>query len=87
MFQLKPYFSGWYISGDIGLRKPDPQIYIHMLGDLRVEPGQVVFVDDRLKNLDPAAELGIRTVQYGTGGSDAQVKHRTIQRLTALLED
>lgn len=86
MLQLEPYFAGWYISGDLGLRKPDPRIYVHMLDVLGVEPPRLVFVDDRVKNLDAAAELGIRTVLYDVDRTGSDCEHRTIDRLTALLE-
>lgn len=87
MYGLEQYLQAWYISGDLGLRKPDPKIYLHVIEDLAVEPNQLVFVDDRTKNLDPAAELGIQTIHYNAADTGAQSKHRTIDRLTALLED
>ncbi len=84
-FSLERRFAGWYISGDLGIRKPDPQIYAHLLSDLHADPGRVVFVDDRTKNLDPAAELGIQTVHYDAAGPPHTGKHQTIHRLGALL--
>ena len=80
-FGLEPYFAGWYISGDLGVRKPDPQIYRRMLTDLHVDPDQVLFVDDRVKNLDAAAELGIQTIYYDVGQTGAGGHHRTISKL------
>lgn len=87
MYQLVPYFAGWYISGDLGLRKPDPKIYVHLLRDLDVHPSRVIFVDDRAKNLDAAAELGIQTVLFDFNRTGAVSGHRTIDRLTSLLEN
>jgi putative hydrolase of the HAD superfamily len=85
-FSLEPYFAGWYISGDLGIRKPDPQIYRRMLTDLHVDPDQVLFVDDRVKNLDAAAELGIQTIYYDVGQTGAGRGHRTISRLAEIHE-
>jgi beta-phosphoglucomutase-like phosphatase (HAD superfamily) len=48
----------------IGLRKPDPMIYRLALELLDVEPGEAVFVGDRLfEDVRGAAELGMTTVQ------------------------
>ena len=52
------------ISGDVGIRKPDPQIYERFLSEANVVPGHCVFVDDRTKNLKPANDLGMKTVRF-----------------------
>jgi putative hydrolase of the HAD superfamily len=86
-FDLEPYFSGCYISGDLGVRKPDRQIYERMLMDLNVDPGQVLFVDDRVKNLDTAAELAIQTIYYDVGATGNSNGHRTISSLAEIFVD
>ena len=86
-FGLEPYFSGWYISGDLGMRKPDAAIYAHVLADLGAEPAEVLFVDDRPKNLEPAAKLGMQTVCYDPEDTPMCCGHRSILRLTELLEN
>jgi HAD superfamily hydrolase (TIGR01509 family) len=83
-FGLEPYFAGWYISGDLGVRKPDRQIYERMLTDLNVDPSHVLFVDDRVKNLDAAAESGIQTVYYANGQTCNGGGHRAIARLAEI---
>jgi epoxide hydrolase-like predicted phosphatase len=55
-------------SSEIGLRKPDPAIYAHLLDRLGVPGDAVVFIDDFPENLGPAQALGIRTVLYVTPG-------------------
>jgi HAD superfamily hydrolase (TIGR01509 family) len=84
-FCLEPYFVAWYISGDLKLRKPDPRIYAHVAADLGVAPERIVFVDDRIKNLDPAAELGMVAILYPSDADKPDNRHRTIHRLTELL--
>ena len=83
-FGLEPYFAGWYISGDIGVRKPDSRIYQYMITDLNVDPSQVLFVDDRVKNLDAADELGIQTVYYDVGHMGGAKGHWTISQLSEI---
>ena len=43
----------------VGLRKPDPRIFLHALEVLRVPPGAMLFVDDQRRNTRVAEELGI----------------------------
>jgi putative hydrolase of the HAD superfamily len=66
------------LSERLGVRKPDPGIYLHTLELLQLPAEDCVFVDDRAVNLPPAAALGIRTVHH----TDAAV---TVSRLDALL--
>ena len=85
-FHLEQHFAAWYISGDLQLRKPDSQIYARVLADLGVPAARLVFVDDRVKNLDPAAELGFVTIHYHTDALGPGSRHRSIDRLAALLD-
>jgi HAD superfamily hydrolase (TIGR01509 family) len=63
-FALGRYFRGFVISGDTGTRKPDPAIYGSLLEQANCKPCDVVFVDDRLRNIEAAAALGIRSVLF-----------------------
>jgi FMN phosphatase YigB (HAD superfamily) len=72
-FGLEKYLRGAVISGDVRARKPEPAIYQILLAKAAVPPGQMVFVDDKPKNLQAAAELGIRTVQFtASAGVEAE---------------
>ena len=57
-------FDVYVNSAYVGLRKPDPAIYHLTLDQLGVAPQQAVFLDDNLRNVDAARELGIHTVQF-----------------------
>ncbi|MEY9210900.1 HAD family phosphatase [Thermobifida halotolerans] len=57
-------FDALFFSCDIGLCKPDPAVYAHVLEALDAVPGQTLFVDDREENVRAAAESGIRTHRY-----------------------
>lgn len=52
------------LSGLVGMRKPDPEIYHHAVRAAGVPATACVFVDDQPVNLEPARELGIRTVHH-----------------------
>ncbi|HVD14808.1 MAG TPA: HAD family phosphatase [Actinomycetota bacterium] len=72
-------FDAVVISGEVGLRKPDPAIYLLAAESLGLEPAACVFVDDFAVNLEPAEELGMATVLHE---DDAD---RTIAALEQLL--
>jgi putative hydrolase of the HAD superfamily len=57
-------FDGWVISGEVGLRKPDPEIYRLGAEAIGLAPERCVFVDDLPGNLKPARALGMATVHH-----------------------
>lgn len=52
-------FDAVVISGEVGMRKPEPQIFEYAVEQLGLMPGQCVFVDDHADNVKAAAGLGI----------------------------
>jgi putative hydrolase of the HAD superfamily len=56
---LGDFFAACYVSGELGLLKPHPEIYRHMLGDLSISAGEAVFIDNREANVRGAEALGI----------------------------
>jgi putative hydrolase of the HAD superfamily len=50
-------------SAKIGLRKPDPRIYVMMVEALGVDPKRCVYLDDLGVNLKPAREMGMTTIK------------------------
>jgi putative hydrolase of the HAD superfamily len=62
--QLEQLFDGVVISGEVGIRKPAPEIYLMGAESIGLEPEQCVFVDDLPFNLAPARELGMATVHH-----------------------
>lgn len=63
---LAELFDGVVISGEVGIRKPSPEIYRLGAEQIGLEPAACVFVDDLPFNLTPAAELGMATVHHQT---------------------
>jgi putative hydrolase of the HAD superfamily len=61
---LGELFDAWVISGEVGLRKPDPAIYELAAERLGLPPEACVFVDDLPGNLKPALALGMATVLH-----------------------
>lgn len=50
-------------SSKLGMRKPDPRIYLHTCELMGVAPEQVIYLDDLGINLKPARELGMTTIK------------------------
>lgn len=60
-----PLFHHVIESAKLGLRKPDPKIYLLMCEALAVAPAHCVFLDDLGVNLKPARDLGMQTIKVG----------------------
>ena len=50
-------------SSKVGVRKPDPRFYKMACEMVKVEPQQVVFLDDLGVNLKPARAMGMTTIK------------------------
>ena len=52
------------ISGEVGMRKPEPEIFEHTLALLGLPAAACVFVDDLAPNVAAAVEVGMVGVQH-----------------------
>jgi len=57
-------FAEYIYSCDIGMLKPDAEIYAYTLRKMDVKPEEMVFIDDKLENVEAAAKLGIHGVLF-----------------------
>lgn len=71
-------FDATVISGDVGLHKPQPEIYLLACERLGVEPADAVFVDDLRENVAGAEAVGMTGVLHRDSAA-------TIERLEELL--
>lgn len=55
-------FDKVYYSYQMGLRKPNIDIYEYVLEQHNLQPHQAIFIDDMLPNLEGAAQVGIHTI-------------------------
>ena len=61
---LSSLFDAVVISYEVGLAKPEPEIYRLTMSQLGVSPADALFVDDRAENVAMALELGMRALQF-----------------------
>jgi 2-haloacid dehalogenase len=57
-------FDRLYVSGRMGVIKPDPRIYEMVEDDCGLPPASLLFTDDRADNITAAARRGWRTHQF-----------------------
>jgi putative hydrolase of the HAD superfamily len=53
------HFQRLVFSGDLGIAKPDPEIWSALAQELDAAPGDCVFLDDRQVNVDAALAAGM----------------------------
>lgn len=60
---LTRFFEVWGVSDDLGLQKPDPKLFSHVLYTAGVSPARSVMIGDRLDyDVRPAKTAGMRAI-------------------------
>lgn len=62
---LEKLFEPLLISAEIGAIKPDAQAYEALIEATGRAPADIIFIDDRLENIEGAQKHGIRGIHYG----------------------
>jgi putative hydrolase of the HAD superfamily len=70
-------FDAVVISAEVGMRKPEPEIFRYAAGTLGLEPTECVFIDDIEANVDAAVACGMTGVWH----TDAAVTAASLQDL------
>ena len=64
MYEFLHWFDGRVVSGEEKMRKPDPEFYHVLLNRFDVKPEQALFIDDSLRNIEAAKNIGINTIHF-----------------------
>lgn len=78
-WKIDDAFDRLVISAEIGMVKPDLQIYLWVIAELGVDASQAVFVDDFIQNIEEANAAGMKTIHF-------QSPDQALQELRSLLE-
>jgi len=74
--RISALFDPVVISGEVGMRKPNADIFDHTLELLAVEPDSTVFVDDAAPNIEGATLAGLHALLH----TDPQTTRRELTR-------
>lgn len=72
-FKLHECFDAFISSGEVKMRKPDPEIFQLAMGIAMVSPEQCVYFDDRLMLVEAAQRLGITSHHHTSPASTIQI--------------
>lgn len=61
---LFSHFEPALISCDIGLIKPQQEIFDLVLEKLNLDAGECIFIDDRMEHLDIPKEMGFKIIHF-----------------------
>lgn len=75
-FSWLQQFDAQLYSCELGISKPQAEIFLHAVKLLKVAPEQALFLDDRQVNLDGARRIGMRTMKY-----EAPHSHPALEQL------
>ena len=64
VWQIDGIFDHIFISAELKLAKPDPEIYQLVINRLNQDPSELVFIDDFIENIEAAREVGLNAVHF-----------------------
>jgi 2-haloacid dehalogenase len=76
-FEFLSWFEGIVVSGQEKTRKPFADFYHILLKRYDIDPARTVFIDDNIKNIKGANEVGIKTIHF-TGASELEMELKNL---------
>jgi len=74
-FDFFSAFDGIVISGAVGIKKPDPAIYRHLIETHALEPAATLFIDDSAPNVEAALDFGLQAIHFQSPPQLRQALH------------
>lgn len=59
---LEYFFDKVYLSHEIGLRKPNEEIFQFVCSEQNIDPTKALFIDDTIRHVDGAKRIGLNAV-------------------------
>jgi len=63
-FKLHDFFDAFVSSCEVGMRKPDPGIFLLALGIAQAKPEECIYFDDRIMLVEAAKKIGIHAYHH-----------------------
>ena len=70
--EFKKLFNEIVISSEVGIIKPDKEIFLHTLQKINSKPEESLFIDDRQINVDGSLSVGMQGFLYTDSNSFAE---------------
>jgi HAD superfamily hydrolase (TIGR01509 family) len=74
LFPILDDFDELVLSGDVGLVKPDPEIFELLIRRRNLDAGRTVFIDDSADNVATAHRLGFATIHFRENTTDLRAE-------------
>jgi putative hydrolase of the HAD superfamily len=71
-------FQQFYLSHEVKMRKPEPEIFRFVLQENRLNPDETLFIDDTHEHTESASTLGIRTWNLQVGRESILELHKRL---------
>ncbi len=62
--QFTKHFRAIYYSNEIGMRKPDEEIFKRVVEEQNLKPENCFYIDDKAENIEAGAQLGFKTWHF-----------------------
>lgn len=76
-YEFLHWFDGRVVSGEEKMRKPFPKFYQVLLDRYGLQPQETLFIDDNLRNVQAAEELGMPSIHFH---SPKQLREELVKR-------
>jgi putative hydrolase of the HAD superfamily len=63
-FPVVKVFDNWFLSHEVGFKKPSPEIFKKAIEWARVNPEKILFIDDMKTHIDVAVSLGMKGIHF-----------------------
>jgi small GTP-binding protein len=80
-------FDGGIYDLEVGVSKPDPEIYFELIDKYDLNPAESIFIDDKTENLDTAFELGMKTILFDKEKTDLNEEYEQIVNPIRIFND
>lgn len=64
LWKIDSVFDHIFISAELGLAKPDPEIYKVVIDSLDQNPSELIFIDDFIENVKAAREANLNAIHF-----------------------
>ena len=69
---LGEYIDSYTCSKEVGVMKPDPEIYLTAINKLGLKPEECIYVDDYLEEVEGALKLGFTAFRINRNCEDTE---------------